>query len=239
MPRKHLAALALLTATAAAQAATITLDFEGLAAHGSAANGIELGDVYNGGTLANGASGANLGVKFSTGAQLLCLNTLSTTCSNASRGGQGNASSQLFGMAFTGGSPVLSIASGFDTGFSFMYAKPVATAITVQVFADEFGGGAMLASYLLPTTTFQGCPGYGSLHGSLTNSPDYCPFEQASVAFAGVAKSVRFSGQANYSVFDDFTFGSTQVPNDVPEPASWALVGAALLGWAGTRRRRG
>jgi hypothetical protein len=47
------------------------------------------------------------------------------------------------------------------------------------------------------------------------------------VTFSGVARSIDFGGTADYTAFDDITFGSA-IPGGIPEQATWALL---LLGF--------
>ncbi|NSW77936.1 MAG: PEP-CTERM sorting domain-containing protein [Chthonomonadetes bacterium] len=56
------------------------------------------------------------------------------------------------------------------------------------------------------------------------------------VNFAGVAKSVNFSGAANYIAFDNITLGS-QTPGVIPEPGTMILF-VSGLGVAAVARRR-
>ena len=55
-----------------------------------------------------------------------------------------------------------------------------------------------------------------------------------------MGESVSFAGAANQIVFDDVTFGSSTpgMINTAPEPGTWALLGAGLLGLGGVARRR-
>ena len=135
----------------AAQAAVVRLNFEGIAPYPNA-NNVQILDYYNGGTSSIGTSGPNLGVHFDSSALLLCLNSLSTTCSNTSRGGLAPGSDQgaLFFNSAT--STTLDYAAGFTTGFSFNYSDPSVTGETIQVFSGTGGTGTLLGTFSLPLT---------------------------------------------------------------------------------------
>jgi len=214
-------------------AATITLNFEGVQPYPSVTNTL-IQEFYNGGTASNGASGANVGVSFSDGATVLCLNTVGTSCSNTSKGGLGVPGSEFAALYFPRVNPTMNVAAGFDTGFAFAYANPFATVQTVNIYSGLDGTGTLLASAALSGTT-NGALGACSAFGS----PNYCPFANLSMAFAGTARSVQFAGAVDSSVFDDFTFGSTLVGGtEVPEPGSLALLSVGMLGLARLRRSK-
>jgi len=219
-------AAGVLFSAASAHAAVITLNFEGVAPHPSG-NNVLVNDFYNGGTSSAGLSGPNLGVQFNGDVLLLCLNTADVSCSNTSKGGLGVAGSDKGAIFFLSGNPIMNVAAGFDTGFSGVFSAPFTPGTTVKVWSDVNAGGSLLASLTLGTTTAGGC----NIGGQ------YCPFENFSLAFAGIGKSVQFGGTLNQQVFDDLTFGST-TPGGVPEPASWAMLiaGFGLVG--ATQRRR-
>lgn len=221
----------LYAAIGSASAAVVYLDFENIAPYPNSSN-VQIGGYYNGGTASNGNSGPNLGVEFTSQALLLCLNTAGTSCSNTSRGGLGIPTSQRGALYFPGGNPTMNVGAGFDTGFSGVYSDPFAVGTTINIYDGLNGLGALLASTVLPGTS------NGACDPTISFGANYCPFNNFSVGFSGIAKSVVFSGTPNAQVFDDFTFGSITAGGAVPEPATWAMM---LLGFgfvAGTMRHR-
>ncbi len=211
------ASLATVAFAGMAQAAVISLNFEGIAPYPNG-NNVAIMDYYNGGTSSIGTSGPNYGVHMSSNALLLCLNSTTVVCSNTSRGGLAPGSAEGGLYFLSGGGATMDVAAGFTTGFSFNYSEVNTVGGNIQVFSGLDGSGTMLASFSLPLTP-SGCPGYPGA---------YCPFVPFGVAFAGTAMSVEFNGVANFIVFDDITFGATKP--GVPEPATWALM---LLGMGG------
>lgn len=221
-------AAGLLVAATTAQAAVVSLNFEGVNATYPSGYA-QILNFYNGGLSSVGTTGTNFGASFGSNALAICLNSTTVNCSNTSRGGLGDPASQRGGLFFLSGSETfLNFAAGFSTGFSFNYASSVTG--SVEVYDGLNGTGNVLASVNL-TPNLVGCPTY---------TAGFCPFGPAGVSFSGTAKSISFGGVANQIVFDDITFGSaTPGPGVVPEPASWAMliVGFGLVGAAARRRR--
>ena len=210
-----------------ANAAVVSLNFEGIASYPNS-NNVLIQNYYNGGTSSIGTSGTNFGASFGDNALLICLNSLSVTCSNTSRGGLGDAGSQTGGLFFLSGTETfLNYAAGFTTGFSFNYSS-FSSAGSVTVFDGLNGTGNLLATITLSPNAGS-CPGYNA---------GFCPFGAAGINFAGTAKSISFGGVANQIVFDDITFGSSTPGGTVPEPASWTMLiaGFGLVGAAMRRR---
>jgi hypothetical protein len=216
----------LLAAATTAQAAIVSLNFEGIAPYPNS-NDVLIQDFYNGGTASNGNSGTNFGVSFGRNALLICLNSTTITCSNTSRGGLAPASAEGALFFLSGSETFLNVAAGFTTGFSFNYASSVTGA--VQVYDGLNGTGNLLQTVNL-SANIAGCSPYGA---------GFCPFTAAGVTFNGTARSISFGGVANQIVFDDITFGSATPGPAVPEPASWAMLitGFGLTGAAMRRRR--
>jgi len=199
-----------------AQAAVITLDFEG------AGDQAQLLDFYNGGTDSMGNSGTNFGVGFGP-------NALSIIDQDA--GGTGNIANEptpstvLF---FLTGTAVLNFDAGFTDGFSFFYTS--STSATVNVYDGLNATGNLLGSIDLNAQFNDNCSG--------DPSGSFCNWTAAGVAFAGTAKSIDFGGTVNQTAYDNITFGSS-VPT-IPEPSTYGLMalGMAAIGVAARRRRR-
>jgi hypothetical protein len=215
----------LLAVPAYAAAAPVVLTFEGI---GDVANIL---NFYNGGADSQGHTGPNVGVSFASGALGLI---------DADAGGTGNIAREPSGQTvlvfLDVSSAVMTVAAGFDTGFSFFYsANPTFGNGTVTVFAGLNGTGNVLATSVLnaAATPQNGCGG-----GDPTGS--YSCWATVGVSFAGTARSIAFGGAANFIVFDDVTFGSATPGGggNVPEPASTMLFGMAALGAAIVRHRR-
>jgi len=214
MRLRLLTAVAMLVGSAATLHAQVTqLTFEGLA------DNQVIGNYYNGG------AGGNLGVTFGNTAQGLIA---------YDAGGSGNFQSAPSGVTImyfpSATNAYMNVAGGFDTGFSLFYSAIIYGG-SVSIYDGFDGTGNLLGTVTLPTTPSQpGTPGCPS-------SAQYCPFEAASLAFAGTGHSAVFTGSANYIAFDNVTFGSTSPVTATPEPASFVLLASGLVGLLTLRRR--
>ncbi|GGY46574.1 PEP-CTERM sorting domain-containing protein [Pseudoduganella albidiflava] len=216
MLNKNKVTLALASAMFAgsAFAAPVVLDFEGIGTQA------QILDFYNGGTDSEGNSGTNYGISFGPDALGLV---------DEDAGGTGNIANEPSGetvMFFLTGSAILNNAAGFDTGFSFYYSA--AYSASVDVYSGLNATGTLLGTIHLSAQHTSNCVGdpYGQ----------YCNYTAAGLSFDGEARSIDFSGTANYVVFDNITFGAATPPPPVPEPGTYAMLGLGLAGMAAYRR---
>lgn len=188
--------------SAASHASQMSLDFEGISVQYPFTDYPLIQDFYNGGSASNGQSGEDYGIYFSDSALAVCLNELggdSFSCSNASRGGEGNASSAQTGLFFDDSTDAfINVADGFSDFFSFFYAG--FRTGTIQLFDDFNGTGNLLHSIELSALTV-------SIDCLLDYGAGFCPFSLLQSSFTGVAKSISFSDVATDFLFDDLTFG--------------------------------
>jgi hypothetical protein len=200
------------------QAATITLDFEGVG------NTSQVRDFYNGGTDSAGNTGTNYGISFGTDA--LGIIDADAPGGSGNFGGEPSPSTALF---FLGGNAAkMNVAAGFDTGFSFFYSA-IANPGFINVYDGVNGTGNILTTLTLPTTPSGGAP---------DPSGQFSPFLPIGVSFSGIARSVDFGGTANQIAFDNITLGAA-IPNgstSVPEP--FTIVGTLMGGAAALRMRK-
>lgn len=214
-----LAATALVSAPAVA--GVIVLNFVGL--NGDAQE--RPLDYYNGGAGSLGSTGGpNYGISFGSDA-LSCSGQPGGTCNTGAIPGGPGANALFF---LSGPGSIMNVAAGFTTGFSFFYSA-INQSGFVNVYDGIGGTGNLLASLNLPVTP--STPGANGCSGG-----QFCPYVAAGVAFAGMARSVNFSGTADQIGFAAITLGR-ETPGEVPEPATVLLVGVALLGAAAARRR--
>jgi len=172
----------------------LTLGFEGLQDHE------DVLDFYNAGKGSRGSGpGPNYGIVFSANA---------TAFVDGSTGGTGNTSGEpsppttltfLSGTAAT-----MTVAGGFDSGFSFYYCSPFNSG-KIQVYDGPNATGNLLAVLDLPATPV-----------NPNGTPAYAIWVPIGVSFGGTARSVDFGGAADYIGFDNITFGaSTPHPRQV------------------------
>ncbi len=215
--------IALAAAASFASATPIVLDFEGVGDQAS------IDDFYNGGTDSDGNSGTDYGIEFSG-------NTLGLIDQDA--GGAGNFANEpspdtvLFWLDDS--SAILNVPMGFETGFSFFYTS--STDATINIYDGLDATGTLLNSIdLAAQFTANGCTG--------DPTGAFCNWDAIGASFAGTAFSIDFGGTANFTGYDDITFGSV-TPGPVvavpePEIAGLAmLVGIGMVAIGYHRRKR-
>jgi len=205
--------------SASASAAVVTLNFEGIASNAPVNN------FYNGG------AGDNYGVQFGSTALGIIDSDAGGTAPIA------NEPSPNTALAFTTlsgvSNPYLTVATGFDTGFSFFYSSSQAASIYLYDGVD--GTGNLLGSLtLVAQSAGNGCAG--------DPNGRFCNWSQVGLSFNGVAKSIYFGETLNFTVFDNVTLGGNLTavpPTPVPEPKTYAmlLAGLGLIGFSVRRRK--
>ncbi len=219
-----------LTAAAAlpASADIVTLTFEG------AGNLARLGSFYNGGTDSFGNPGRSFGVQFGPTALSIIDEDVPGAAGSPNTGNFGNEPSPDTVLFFLDGpAAVLNLAGGFRDGFAFYYSSTTFSGL-VSVYDGIDAAGSLLGTIALVPL--------GEGRGDPTGS--YNRWMASGLSFAGTARSVAFAGTADRIAFDNVTFGSavpTGGPSPVlpiPEPATPALAGLALLAVALAARLR-
>jgi hypothetical protein len=114
----------------------------------------------------------------------------------------------------------MNFAQGFSGVVSVFYSSAVA-GDSIAVFSGLSGSGSKLVSFDLTANAQLGC-----------TDTAFCHWDQASLAFAGVGKSIVFGSNGGFVGYDNVTIAP------VPEPSSLILSGAGLLGLMVSRRRK-
>jgi len=175
-------------------------------------------NFYNGGDGANGSGpGPNYGITFE-GQSLAIISDLSTIVTAAGpQTGTGDFSNAPSGVTtayfLSGSGVVMNVAAGFTTGFSVYYAA-ANTPGSISVYDGLNATGNILATLQLP------------VNGSNCGPATYSCWTPVGVPFNEVAKSVDFSGAANFIAFDNITVGSV-TPGIIASMAQLASAG----GW--------
>ncbi len=193
----------------------------------------EVLEFYNGGTGSLGSFYLNYGVSFAPGAVAIIDSDVGGT------GNFANAPSNFAVLFSTTGLVQMNVSSGFYEALTFYYAThgngPTGGA---TIYSGLNGTGSVLGSATAPPPRVS-CPGNpsGGFYGC---------WQAVTIQFSGTARSVVFDVPANQFLLDNITLsfspgGLVLNPSaGVPEPATWSLMGAALLGvWLRSRRRPG
>jgi hypothetical protein len=118
------------------------------------------------------------------------------------------------------GDAFLNAALGFTGSASFYYSSLAAG--TIHIYSGINGTGDILGTFVLGENATNGC-----------DDASFCHFDNISVAFNGVAKSIGFGSIEPGSVaFDNISVTA------VPEPSTYAMMGLGLLGLGAVARRR-
>lgn len=186
--------------TAAASAATVTLDFNAA----SGAYGASVNNLYNGGTDSAGASGPNYGISF-TGSVLELNNN------------------DGLGITYFTGSPtqtvfyvnpppdvtgVMNVAGGFSGALGLTYSSNSAPT-TVSIYAGLNDTGTLLSSF------------------SLANNNN--GWTAVSQSFTGVAESVAFGSNGGQTLYTDISVSPVPLPAS-GLLMSFGVAGLALVG---------
>jgi hypothetical protein len=216
------------------EASPIVLDFEGFKnippvftpSGDIAVSGVgeQINGAYSGGAGSMGSSAANLGVTFSSNAEVL---------NDIDAGGSGAFANNPSGIgvlyflnpADQPASTIMNVATGFTSSMSFSYTSiEIDGAATIYSGLD--GTGSILANVVLPA--LGGFDGPGKFDW-------FTRWKEIGLNFSGVGRSVVFGGAGNQIGFDDVRLNTA---NPVPEPASILLLGSGLAVGIGALRRR-
>ena len=171
------------------------------------ANG-DVNGYYNGGAAADGTTGANLGVSF-VGISGLSNDADFTYYLNAPSM-VGTAYAHTFAVD---DKAYMNVAAGVDQGLSFYYSSAQSVAAAVKVYAGLNGTGALLGTFDL----------------AANSSDAHDVWTPLTIGFSGTAMSFDFTGSANVVGIDNV--------RTVPVPSALVLLGSALLGVPGLRRK--
>jgi len=206
------AALAMFATAPAFASSSFLVDFE---RSWDYANG-DVNGYYAGGTAADGASGANLGVSFVNVSGL--SNDASFTYFTGAPSMTGTAYAHTFApddRAF------MNVVAGVDNALSFFYSSPLGVLGAVRAYSGLNGSGTLLGSFDVLANA----------------SAAYDQWTAVTFSFGGTARSFDFTGGANIVGIDNI--GASVAA--VPEPSTVLLMlagGAAVLREATRRRRR-
>lgn len=119
---------------------------------------------------------------------------------------------------------VISLTGGksFVNEVSFYFSAAADTAPAVAVYAGADGTGKRLARLAV----------YENISDSGCTDSAFCHWQKASISFTGNAASIVFASNGGQIAYDNITVSS------VPEPESYALMLAGLVGLGFMARRR-
>lgn len=114
----------------------------------------------------------------------------------------------------------MNVLQGFTGAVAFAYSSGAALTSAVTIYSGLNGTGSVLGTFSLLNNATSGC-----------SDSDYCHWDQISLAFAGVAKSLSFTG-TQAAAFDNINVSA------VPEPQTYAMMALGLVALLAQRRRQ-
>jgi hypothetical protein len=165
---------------------------------------------------------------------IACAAPTTLTFDDAAAGTSLNAAYAGLGVTFNDTATVIAGGGGVTSQPNFASGS-ANTRASLELVFDLYATSITAYNVTLSSFTLSAYDSHGLLLGSGSTS-DFGPRGFVSLTNIGQIKSARFTSTGLYGI-DDLSFDAAST-GEVPEPASFALVGIGILGFAGSWRKR-